>query len=160
MKLLRVILLCVATGLLAGCGEGGPAAVGGGHSHGSAHGGTAVELGRHEFQLDFVFNDAVGRLQCYVMDGHMNDFVRIPAASLEIAAKLPSGETVITLKPAANPVTGETAGDTSLFEAEAPVLKGIVSFDAVLKQLAVRTKNYTNISFRISNAAGGATTKP
>jgi len=120
------------------------------------HGGTAVELGSHEFQLDVALDSAVGKLSAWVMSAHMDSFVRIPAKSIEIAVQLPSGETILTLEPVANPATGEKPGDASLFEAQAGALKGVTGCDARLLQLAVRGKTYTNIAFRVGQPGGGA----
>ena len=44
-------------------------------------------------------------------------------------------------------VTREKVGNTSLFEAQADWLKNTPKFDAVLKEITVRTKTYTNIAF-------------
>ena len=131
-----------------------------GHHHPSLHGGTAVELGAHEFQLDVVFTAAEGLLQCYVMDGHMANFVRIPAPALSVTAKLPSGETTLTLLPMANHATGEKVGDTSLFQAQADTLKGVAGFDAVLKEISIRGRNYSNIVLRLGAPGAVAPAKP
>jgi hypothetical protein len=56
-------------------------------------------------------------------------------------------EETLTFQPVANNATGEKVGDTSLFEAQADWLKSATNFDAVLKEITVRTKTYTNISF-------------
>lgn len=131
-----------------------------GHHHQSLHGGTAVELGAHEFQLDVVFTATEGLLQCYVMDGHMANFVRIPAPTLSVAAKLPSGETTLTLLPMANHATGEKVGDTSLFQAQSDALKGVAGFDAMLKEISIRGRNYTNIAMRLGSPGAVAPAKP
>ena len=141
----------------AGCGERERAASGG-HRHESPHGGTAVELGNHEAHLDVVLDSVVGKLTAYVMDAHAENFIRIPMESFEIIAKLPAGETTLVLKAAANTASGEKAGDTSQFEAQADALKGVVGFDAELKELTVRGKTYSKIPFHVGKA--GADKKP
>ena len=66
----------------AGCGDHDHdhgSAARGGHKHGSKQGGVAVELGEHQYQLDVLHDPAEGALNAWVMDGHMENFVRIPA---------------------------------------------------------------------------------
>ena len=84
--------------------------------------------------------------------------VRIPAESFEMSAKLPAGGTTLTLKAVANAASGEKVGDTSQFEAQSDALKGVVGFDAGLKQLVVRGKTYSNIPFHVGKT--GADKKP
>lgn len=143
------ILCCLAAALavVAGCGKHEHSSSGGGHHHESPHGGTAVELGDHEAHLDVVLDAAAGKLTAYVMDAHAENFVRIPAESFEIIAKLPAGETVLALKAVANAASGEKVGDTSQFEAQSDALKGVAGFDAELKQLTVRGKTYSKVPF-------------
>ena len=150
MKFSAPILLAAALVFVVGCGrEDHAASGGGGHQHESPHGGTAVELGQHEAHLDVVLDARSGRLLAYVMDAHAENFLRIPAESFEIAARLPAGETKLLLKAVASAATGEKVGDTSQFEAQADALKGVAGFDAQLKQLTVRGKTYSKISFRV-----------
>ncbi len=117
------------------------------HEHKPPHGGAPVELGEEEYHVEFVRDAAAGKLQAYVMDGELEFFVRIAAPSFEVAAQLAGKEETLTFQPIANNATGEKGGDTSLFEAQADWLKSATNFDAVLKEITVRTKTYTNISF-------------
>lgn len=151
-NLRNLICLLAALALVTGCGERERPASGGGHHHESPHGGTAVELGDHEAHLDVVLDPAAGKLTAYVMDAHAENFVRIPAESFEIMAKLPASETTLVLKAVANPASGEKVGDTSQFEALSEALKGVVGFDAELKQLVVRGRTYSKIPFHVGKA--------
>ena len=158
MNIRNLTCLLAALALLTGCGEREHTASAGGHHHESPHGGTAVELGDHEAHLDVVLDPATGKLTAYVMDAHAENFVRIPLESFEIIAKLPAGETTLLLKAVANAASGEKTGDTSQFEAQSDALKGVVGFDAELKQLVVRSKTYSKIPFHVGKA--GADKKP
>lgn len=158
MNIRNLISLLAVLALMTGCGERERAASGGGHHHESPHGGTAVELGDHEAHLDVVLDAATGKLTAYVMDAHAENFVRIPVESFEVIAKLPAGETTLVLKAVANAASGEKVGDTSQFEAQSDALKGVVGFDAELKQLVVRGKTYSKIPFHVGKA--GANKKP
>jgi hypothetical protein len=117
------------------------------HEHHTPHGGTAVELGNEEYHLELVLDLTTGRLQAYVLDGEMENFVRIAAESFEITAQQPGHETQLVLKAVPNRATGETVGDTSQFEAQADVLKSATNFNATLKQLTVRGKVYSDVKF-------------
>jgi len=117
------------------------------HAHTPPHGGTPVELGNEEYHLEFVRDAAAGTLQAYVLDGHLDRFIRIPAASLELAVRFAGQEDTLLLRAVTNTATGETVGDTALFEAQADWLKSHGDFEAVLKAITIRTKTYTNVMF-------------
>ena len=155
MNARNLLCLLAALALVAGCDEQKSSASGGDHHHESPHGGIAVELGDHEAHLDVVLDSAAGKLTAYIMDAHAENFVRIPAESFEIVAKLPAGGTTLALKAVANAATGEKAGDTSQFEAQSDALRGVAGFDAELKQLTVRGKTYSKIPFRAGKPGAG-----
>ncbi len=149
------ILLIAAVGLLAcgisGCGrhseERAPATAPAHHEHVAPHGGTAVELGHEEFHVELVLDAAAGRLTGYVLDGELEQFIRIAAPSLRLIVRSGAGEQVLELRAVASPATGETAGDTSQFEGIADWLKSTPRFDARLAEITVRGKTYRDISF-------------
>jgi hypothetical protein len=152
MKLIRLItgasLLC---GLLTGCGDGKPASpavvAGHVHEHKPPHGGALVELGEEEYHVELVLDSVTGKLDAYVLDGELENFVRIGQESFEITARTPGKEDVLVLKAVPNTATGETVGNTAMFEAQADWLKTTHKFDAVLKQLAVNGSAYQNVAF-------------
>lgn len=117
------------------------------HEHHAPHGGTPVELGEEEYHVELVLDASAGKLQAFILDGELENFVRIPEASFEIAAKLSGKEEVLTMKAVANRATGETVGDTALFETQAEWLKTTPTFNAVIKELTVRDHKYQNIAF-------------
>jgi hypothetical protein len=151
--------LLIASFWLGACGDGKPPTPPMAHRHESLQGGTAVELGPHEFHLDVVHDPAAGTLRAYVMDGHMENFIRVRGESFEISAALPSGTTVLLLKAVANSATGEKVGDTSLFETREEALKNVAGFNAVLKQITIRGRNYANVAFRVGKTTGVGTAK-
>lgn len=138
-------------GLLAGCSktETPPPtkATAPHHEHKPPHGGAPVELGEEENHVEFVLDAASGKLQAFVMDGELEKFVRIAAPALEVTAKVSGREEKLIFQPVANNATGETVGDTSLFEAQAEWLKTAPVFDAVLKEITVHGKTHTNVAF-------------
>lgn len=117
------------------------------HQHHPPHGGTPIVLGDEEYHLELVLDRSADTLQAYVLDGEMENFVRSPAPSIEIRATVNGTEKTLELKAVANPETGETVGDTSLFEAPAGWAATSGPFDAVLKAVTVRGTTFTNVEF-------------
>ena len=113
-----------------------------GHHHEPPHGGTAIELGEEEAHLEFVLDASSGKLTCYVLKAHMAGFQRITQPALELAATVGGKAESLSLQAVANAATGEKPGDTSQFEAQAEWLKTTKSFDAELKSINVRGKDY------------------
>lgn len=117
------------------------------HEHRPPHGGTAVVLGDELYHLELVFDPSGGRLQAYVLDGELENFVRCPAPSLTLRVFSGAGVQSLELMPVANVATGETAGDTALFEGKADWLKGRTSFDAELAEIVIRGTRFAEVKF-------------
>ena len=128
----------------------------GGHHHEPPHGGTAIDLGNEEAHLEFVLDVAAGKLTCYVLKPHMSGFQRITQETLELAATVAGKPETLTFKAVANAATGEKAGDSSQFEAQADWLKTTKSFDAELKKIGVRGKDYTALKFNFPKGSADA----
>ena len=95
-------------------------------------------LGDEVYHLELVLDTQTGTLQAYVLDGEMENFVRSAAPSIEIDASV-NGAAPLILAAVANPATGETIGDTSLFEGRAEWLKAARDFDGVvLRSITIR----------------------
>ena len=118
-----------------------------GHHHEPPHGGTAIDLGDEEAHLEFVLDAATGKLTCYVLKAHMSGFQRITLPALELSATVGGKMETLTLNAVANAGTGEKAGDTSQFEGQADWLKSAKSFDAEVKTINVRGKDYAALKF-------------
>lgn len=118
------------------------------HEHNPPHGGTAIVLGEENHHLELVHNPAAGVLTAYVLDGHMENFVRINVPSFEAVARVAGGVRPLTFRAVASAATGETVGDTSQFEAQADWLKTVTRFDGTLKSLTVRGRAFNDVAFR------------
>jgi hypothetical protein len=150
MKTLFALFAALSLAAVTGCKPSGSSSPGhshSGHHHDPPHGGTAIDLGEEEAHLEFVLDAAAGKLTCYVLKAHMSGFQRITQESLELAATVGGKPETLMLKAVANAGTGEKAGDTSQFEAQADWLKTAKTFDAELKAINVRGKDYTALKF-------------
>jgi hypothetical protein len=145
-----ILTLLFASGLLAGCGKRAPSVPPSDDAHlhkdVPPHGGTAVALGE-DYKMELVLDAPAGKLDAYVFDGEFENFVRIATESFEVTARLPGREEILAFKAVPNTATGETVGDTSMFETQADWLKTQSSFDAVLKQVTVRGTAFSNVAF-------------
>jgi len=135
MKFIRLLSILAAVLLAAGCSRSHDHDKKAGHSahvHVAPHGGTLVELGDHAYNVELLRDKAAGKLTVWVLDGHAENFVRIPSATIELVA-MPGGKfTPLSLKAVANPATGEKVGDTSQFEVQADWLKTAGEFSGIV----------------------------
>ena len=153
------LLLLLPLALVGGCAKPAPAPLPapaavpsaspapGKHEHHPLHGGTPVVLGDEAYHLELVLDAPTGRLQAYVCDGELENFVRAAMPSFEIVAMVNGEERTLVLHAVPNPATGETVGDTSLFEAQADWLKTVKTFDAVVPTIAIRRTTFSNVDF-------------
>ena len=128
------------------------------HEHVAPHGGTLVVLGDEFAHVELVLDPAVGSLTAYVLDGHAEKAIRLrrPRVSLILdavgvgdaqPAKLPK-PLELALLAVANPLTGETAEDSSQYAGGADQLKGVKRFTARLPELTVRGREFKDIAFK------------
>jgi hypothetical protein len=150
---MRFVSALLIASLLAtfGCGRssssaGGSAPIGQFH-HEPPHGGTAVALGDGDYNLELVRDAGAGTLSAYIFDDDMENFVRSPAPSITIMAMANGQTRTLVLAPVANPATGETVGDTSLFQAQADWLRTTPDFSAKLLTIPVHGTTFTDVSF-------------
>lgn len=128
------------------------------HGHVAPHGGTLVELGEHQFNLEFAFAGERGVLQAWFLDGHAENFVRVPLPAFVVEATTGGAARRLEFRPVASAVTGETAGDTAQFEAPAPWLASAKSFDGVIRAVTVRGVGFAEVPFRFSTGPVAAST--
>lgn len=117
------------------------------HEHHPPHGGTPVVLGEEAAHVELVLDAGSGRLQAYVLDGELENFIRVAEPSLTIVATVDGAERALVLAAVASPASGETVGDTSLFETQADWLKTTPRFAAKLASITVRGVVYRDVVF-------------
>ena len=81
------------------------------------------------------------------MDGELEKYLRVAAPSFTILATVAGESRPLVFAAKADSATGETVGDTALFEATAEWLKTTSSFDGVLTRLEVRGVVFAGVRF-------------
>lgn len=149
MRILLSVTIAVILATFTGCGEHrDKASSSGPHLHVDVppHGGTLTAL-EDEYQIEWILDAPAGKLQAYILDGEVENFVRIAPPTFDLHVKLPNRQEVLHFKAIPNRATGEAVGSTSLFEAQAAWLKTNKTFDAVLPEINVEGTVYTNVAF-------------
>ena len=161
MRALNLAILLLAP-ILAGAGCGRAPVQGAAEAKPSLrrevppHGGTPVPLGE-DYNLELVRDAESGTLFAYVLDDEMDEFVRSSSPSIAIAAEVDGKERELVLAAVANPATGETVGDTSLFEGGAAWLKTTGAFSGTVRRITIRGADFSGAKF---DFPGGAETGP
>lgn len=103
-------------------------------------------LGDEDYHVELVLDAPTGRLQAFVLDGEMENFVRstVPSIVIETAG---GARREVSLAAVPNAETGETVGDTALFEGRADWLRDANPFDGVLRSITIRGTTYTGVKF-------------
>jgi hypothetical protein len=152
-----MVLLAGLCALVAGCGKASPGQTSDEkpqlHKDVPPHGGTPIPLG-DDYNLELVRDPGNGILSGYVLDDEMEDFIRSSSSSITIVAKFGGQTRTLVLGAVANPATGETVGDTSLFQGQADWLKATSSFDGNLSSLTIRKTTFTDVSFSFPKNGG------
>ncbi len=110
---------------------------GGEHAHGPTHGGQHVEFGEDFAFLELKLNEDTGELQAWAKGAHANPGLRLKQTAIEIAVKDAEPFTV-TLQAQADPLSGETPGDSSKFRGQSERLRGMDAFDATIVEIELR----------------------
>jgi len=121
-----------------------------GHVHVPPHGGTAVVLGDEDYHLEFVHVPRSATLRCYVLDGHMENFVRIKAPAVALKLTVDGASHDLELAAIAQSATGETVGDTSQFSATADWLRNAGNTSGRIAAIEIRGQTFTDIDFDLA----------
>lgn len=124
-----------------------------GHAHTAPHGGTLVEIGEHQFNVELLLDASTGKLTVWLLDAHAEHFVRSAAPGLDAVVQVAGETRPLTLLPVANSATGETVGDTSQFEATADWLRGAGPLAGEFPRLDFRGAVFSGVKFTVSPGA-------
>ena len=119
------------------------------HEHTAPHGGTLVVFGDEFAHIEFVLDQATGKLTGYVLDGEAEKPVRLSQKAIELKIHREDIESDFSLQLSgvANVLTGETEGDTSQFAAQSDGLQGASEFHAEIVSIAIKGQMFTDIDF-------------
>jgi hypothetical protein len=137
--------------------------LGGDHAHGSrekkkpkAHdsprGGTLVEIGEHEFNVDLVLDRATGTLHGWLLNAHAKGVTDVAKTAMT------SFEAIITVQGKKQTLVFSAVAPTgsSAFDAQADWLKTVTEFDGIFPRLVIDGETFTGTAFNFPK--GG--TKP
>jgi hypothetical protein len=83
-----------------------------------------------------------------VLDGHAENFIRLPVREIAFIA-MPGGTyTPIALKAVGNSATGETVGDTSQFEFQADWLKTAGAFSGIFT-IEIKGTKFEQVAYSV-----------
>jgi hypothetical protein len=124
------------------------------HHDVAPHGGTPVALG-DDYKLELVRDGETGALSAYVLDDEMEEFMRSSSPRLIISVNAGGQPSTLVLQAVPNPATGETVGDTSLFEGRAPWLRSVGSFEGNLEAIVIRGTKFSGVRFNFPRGDEG-----
>lgn len=139
-------LLVLGAVALFGCDDkksDAPAAAPHVHEHHAPHGGALEELGEETAHVELVLDPTSGRLTAFVLDGEAENPVRVVQPTLAFDF---DGVGKVVLTGVANPLTGETVGDTSQFEGASEKLKGATKFTGKLETITARGVKFDGVA--------------
>jgi hypothetical protein len=129
------------------------------HEHHAPHGGSLQVFGHEVAHLELVLDAGTGHLTAYALDGEAEGPVRLKqhVIRLRVTSCTPSRAPFnLTLRAVANPLTGETVGDSSQFEGAAAALKGVQGFQAVAGPVTLRGVAFASNRLRHPGGNEGA----
>jgi hypothetical protein len=115
--------------------------------HAPPHGGTPVIVADDKFHLELVHDATTGKMQAYVLDGHLEGYVQVPETSFALVAKAGGKDEQLAFQRAPEPASGKVPEKSSVFEAQAEWLKSAKEFEGNFPVITLDGKTFTNISF-------------
>lgn len=117
-----------------------------GHEHVAPHGGTLVAFGDEFAHLEIVLDASKGEMTAYALDAEAEESVRIAQESIVIEIEKPVKLSLI-LDAVENALTGEKRGATSEFRGQSEQLKKLNEFDAHVKAITIRGRQFKDVDF-------------
>lgn len=138
-----LIIVCAAA-VVSGCGNSQS-----GDKHepkGPPHGGTAVAVGHHKYNLELVRDADKGVLQAYVLNAHFDKFVAVLETNFTLIARVGASEEKVNFErmPATPP---SSDGSSYLFETRGDWIRSATNFQALIPTITLKGRTYTNIAF-------------
>ena len=121
------------------------------HEHHPPHRGSLQVFGKEMAHLELLLDSKGGRLTAYALDGEAEKYVRLSQRTIRISVlkTVPARKPFeLVLHALANPLTGETEGDSSQFEAISGKLAGVVSFEGRSGPVTIRGIRFKSSTIR------------
>lgn len=159
MKKLIIVLCGVVLSFAVGCrdsssshghsheGENAHSHDAGHDDHAPPHGGTPVVIADDKFHLELVHDATAGKMQAYVLDGHLEGYIQVPETSFVLVAKVGEKSEQLNFQRAPTPGSTTVPEKSSLFEAQAEWLKSAKEFEGSIPTITLNGATFTNISF-------------
>lgn len=146
MKKLIIAICAVVLCIAAGCRDSRSS-----HSHADdhapPHGGTPVNIADDKFHLELVLDATAGKMQAYVLDGHLEGYVQVSESNFVLMAKVGQQTEQLNFQRAPAPGSATVPEKSSLFEAQADWLKTAKEFAGSIPTITLDGATFTNISF-------------
>ena len=130
-----------------------PAEATGHHEHQAPRGGTLIELGEEFAHLELVIDKATGKAVLYSLDGEAEKAVRLKQEEIILDAKIGGRAQSFVFLAVANPLTGETVGDSSEFAVVAEEMKGVDRFEGVIREVTSRGSAFSAVPVKFPGGA-------
>jgi hypothetical protein len=165
MKNITILTLLGFALVLPACNKQEPpkpvAAVPAHHEHKAPHGGALAELGEEYAHLEFVLDPSDGTITCYVLDGELENLIRIAQPRIDVTLTFgPAGHErtlPLTLTAMTSDLTQEKPGDCSTFAAPPQeALKGVETYRGKLARVEVKGQRFENVDFAPSARKGSS----
>lgn len=105
-----------------------------------------MQVGDHGFHLELVSDPIDGKMHAYVLDDHMEKYVKVSLTTFEIVAKTANQEQRLTFNAVTNPPSG-SATNTSLFSASASNVASLTNFEGVIPRIILDGRTFENVTF-------------
>ena len=114
------------------------------HEHHAPHGGCLVEVGEEFAHVELLLEADTASLKAYVLDGEAENSVRITQRTLRL--RLVDGG-LLVLRAHADPLTGESPGNSSEFSLHSAKLLGRRRLVGVVERLVIRGGRFKDLPF-------------
>lgn len=154
----RASAMLAATALIAACSKGEAEAGGGGdehgaHVHSAKFGGEVIPAGDHIANIEVVHSVETGELTVYTLDGHNEELVKSPEASLTVAISGHDFETFdLTLAADVNELTKNKVGSTSMYVGQSDTIKGVDHFHGTVGSVTLSGTVFEGLKFDIGGS--------
>lgn len=129
------------------------------HVHHPPHRGSLQVFGKEMAHMELVMDGKTGKLTAYALDGEAEHPVRLAQASIKIRVlrSIPQRPPFnLVLHAVANPLTGETVGDSSQYEADNEHLIGLSSFEGTFGPVNIRGIKFPSNKIKYPEGNEGA----